>query len=769
MPPLRYLLWLAPYLGAALGFDYTFPDCVNGLLRSNAVCNRTQDAPARAKALISMFTDDELMANTVNLSPGVSRLGLPGYQWWSEALHGVASSPGVTFAASGNFSSATSFPEPITLGSAFDDPLIKAVADVISTEARAFNNFGRAGLDFFTPNINPFRDPRWGRGQETPGEDPFHISQYVLNLVDGLQGGIDPTPYFKIVADCKHYAAYDIENWEGNDRTSFNAVVTNQDLSEYYLPSFQSCVRDAKVGSIMCSYNSVNGIPSCANSYLLQTILRDFWGFNDDRWVTSDCDAVDNIFSTHHFTSTYAQAVADALKAGTDIDCGNTYAEHLPEALNQSLITRADLEKALIRQYTSLVRLGYFDPPDVQPYRQLDWSDVNSPNAQQLAYQAAVEGIVLLKNDGTLPLDTSIKKLALIGPFANATTQMQGNYQGIAPFLISPLQGAMNAGYQATFVAGTTISDTSTAGFAAAVAAAQSADAVIFAGGIDDTVEHESGDRTTIVWPGVQLDLIAALEAVGKPLVVLQFGGGQVDDSALKNNQTVNAILWAGYPGQSGGTAIFDILSGKASPAGRLPTTQYPAAYTDQVPMTDMSLRPSATNPGRTYKWYQGTPVFEFGHGLHYTTFNVQWQHTPPTQYNIASLISDASSDSPLDLATFDTFDITVQNTGKVTSDYVALLFVNSTAGPAPHPNKQLVSYSRLHQLAGGSNSSASLSVTLGSIARADTEGNMWIFNGSYQLNVDTGPALLTHQFDLVGQSVQITHWPQNVTSNSAV
>lgn len=265
-------------------------------------------------------------------------------------------SPGVTFASSGNFSSATSFPQPITLGSAFDDPLIKTVADVISTEARAFNNFGRAGLDFFTPNINPFRDPRWGRGQETPGEDPFHISQYVLKLIDGLQGGVDPKPYFKIVADCKHYAAYDLENWEGNIRTSFDALVSLQDLSEYYLPSFQSCARDAKVGSIMCSYNSVNGVPACANSYLLQTILRDFWGFDDDRWVTSDCDAVDNIFSTHHFTATFAEAVADALKAGTDIDCGNAYADHLPDALNQSLITRADLEKALVRQYTSLVR-----------------------------------------------------------------------------------------------------------------------------------------------------------------------------------------------------------------------------------------------------------------------------------------------------------------------------------------------------------------------------------------------------------------------------
>ncbi|KAG6896619.1 hypothetical protein C0992_007087 [Termitomyces sp. T32_za158] len=782
MPSLRYLLWLASYFGVGLGFVDTFPDCANGPLKSNAVCNTTQDPATRAKAVIALFTDDELMANTVNLSPGVSRLGLPSYQWWSEALHGVAFSPGVTFAGSGNFSSATSFPQPITLGSAFDDPLIKSIADVISTEARAFNNFGRAGLDFFTPNINPFKDPRWGRGQETPGEDPFHISQYVLNLIDGLQGGVDPKPYFKIVADCKHYAAYDLENWEGNDRTSFDALVSLQDLSEYYLPSFQSCVRDAKVGSVMCSYNSVNGIPSCANSYLLQTILRDLWGFDDDRWVTSDCDAVDNIFSTHHFTPTLAEAAALALKAGTDLDCGNAYADSLPDALNQSLITRADLEKALVRQYTSLVRsvacnalifllnaddfssfrLGYFDSPDVQPYRQLDWSDVNLPNAQQLAHQAAVEGIVLLKNDGTLPLKSSIKRLAVIGPFANATTQMQGNYQGMAPFLVSPFQGAVNAGFEATSVLGTTISGTSTAGFSAAVAAAQSADAVIFAGGIDNTVEREGGDRTSIAWPGVQLDLIAALEAVGKPLVVLQFGGGQVDDSALKNNQTINAILWAGYPGQSGGTAIFDILSGKVSPSGRLSTTQYPAAYTDQVPMTDMSLRPSSTNPGRTYKWYQGVPIFEFGHGLHYTTFDVQWQGTPPTEFEIASLVADAPSGDPLDLALFDTFNITVQNTGQVTSDYVALLFVNSTAGPAPHPNKQLVAYTRLHQIAGGSSSSASLSVTLGSIARADLQGNLWIYNGSYQLNVDTGPVLLTHQFELAGQPAQISRWPQN-------
>lgn len=181
------------------------------------------------------------------------------------------------------------------MSAAFDDELIKEVANVISTEARAFNNVGRAGLDFWTPNINPFKDPRWGRGQETPGEDPFHVSQYVYNLIQGLQGGLDPKPFFKVVADCKHFAAYDLDNWEGIQRYGFNAEVSQQDLSEYYLPPFQRCVRDAKVGSVMCSYNAVNGIPSCASSFLLQSVLRDYWGFSEDRWVTSDCDAVGNV------------------------------------------------------------------------------------------------------------------------------------------------------------------------------------------------------------------------------------------------------------------------------------------------------------------------------------------------------------------------------------------------------------------------------------------------------------------------------------------
>ncbi|PIL26674.1 hypothetical protein GSI_11250 [Ganoderma sinense ZZ0214-1] len=747
---------------------YGFPDCVNGPLANNTVCDTSKDAITRATALIGLWTDAELTNNSVNASPGVARLGLPAYNWWSEGLHGVASSPGVSFAPSGNFSHATSFPQPILMSAAFDDPLIQAVATVVSTEARAFNNVGRAGLDFWTPNINPFKDPRWGRGQETPGEDPFHLQNYVYNLIVGLQGGVDPKPYFKVVADCKHFAAYDLDNWEGVERYGFNAVVSQQDLSEYYLPPFQACVRDAKVGSVMCSYNAVNGIPSCASKFLLQDVLRDYWGFSADRWVTSDCDAVSNIYSPHNYTDDPAQAAADALLAGTDIDCGTFSSEYLPEALSRGLVNTTDLKRAAIRQYASLVRLGYFDPPEEQPFRQLSWSDVNTPQAQQLAYTAAVEGMVLLKNDGTLPLAKHVRKLALIGPWANATTLMQGNYEGVAPYLVSPLLGAQQAGFEVEYVLGTgvtTVNDTS--GFAAAVAAASEADAIVFAGGLDETVERESIDRLNVTWPGNQLDLVKELAAVGKPLVVAQFGGGQLDDSTLKANHAVNAIIWGGYPGQSGGTALFDILTGKVVPAGRLPITQYPAAYADQVPMTDMTLRPSATNPGRTYKWYTETPVYEFGFGLHYTTFSFAWESTartnaPATSYAIDELVSSGNdSIAFLDLAPLDTFAVRVTNTGKATSDYVALLFASGKFGPAPHPNKQLVAYTRVHGLAPGKSEVVEMAVTLGAIARADESGAKWVYPGTYTLALDT-TAELKRTFTLVGEARKIADWPKD-------
>src|SRR5258708_4959364 len=275
--------------------------------------------------------------------------------------HGVAWSPGTWFNPPGhNFSFATSFPQPILMGAAFDDELIHSVADVVSTEARAFNNHGHAGLDFWTPNINPFKDPRWGRGQETPGEDPYHLSRYVYQLITGLQGGVVPQPYLKIAADCKHFAAYDLEDWGGVSRFNFNANVTQQDLAEYYSLPFQSCVRDAKVSSVMCSYNSVNDVPSCASSYLLQDVIRDFYGLGNDTWIVADCGAVENIHHSHKYTTSLATASAVALKAGTDIHCGSTYSEHLQTAIHESLISVSDVQTALVRQYASLVRCILF-------------------------------------------------------------------------------------------------------------------------------------------------------------------------------------------------------------------------------------------------------------------------------------------------------------------------------------------------------------------------------------------------------------------------
>ncbi|KAI9815949.1 MAG: hypothetical protein M1827_001941 [Pycnora praestabilis] len=743
-----------------------FPDCVNGPLANNTVCDMTATPHQRATALINVLTLAEKINNTGNASPGVPRLGLPAYQWWQEALHGVATSPGVTFNDTGDFSYATSFPQPILMGAAFDDALINSVASVISTEGRAFNNFNRSGLDFWTPNINPFKDPRWGRGQETPGEDPFHLSSYVYQLILGLQGGYDPE-YKKLVATCKHLAAYDMENWEGNYRYVFDAIVPTQDLVEYYLPSFQSCARDANVGAVMCSYNAVNGVPSCANDYLLQTVLREHWGWtNEDQWVTSDCDAIQNIFMPHDYAPTREATVADALNAGTDVNCGTYYPLFLGGAIAQNLTTETILNNALIRQYASLVKLGYFDSNDTQPYRSYTFANVSTPAAEQLAYQAAVEGIVLLYNDGTLPLTGvgSNTTIALVGDWANATTQMQGNYAGVAPYLHSPLYALNATGVKVIYSqADGGQGDPLTDPFGPAIQAAQAADVVIFAGGIDNTVESEGMDRNTIDWTGNQLDIIGLVAAQGKPTIVLQMGGGQVDDTPLLNNPNISAIVWGGYPGQDGGTALVDIVLGKVAPAGRLPITQYPAEYVNEVAMTNMTLRPGPNNPGRTYKWYNGTAVFPFGTGLHYTNFTTTFANTSiPTTYNIQTLITScANSTKYPDQCPFATLPVTVANTGTVISDFVTLLFVAGQYGPAPYPIKSLVAYQRLFNITGGASQTATLNVTLGSLSRVDDDGNSILYPGSYSMLVDQ-PTQTTLNFTLTGSPYTLDAWPAN-------
>lgn len=729
------------------------------------MCDTTLSITDRAAAIVNALTLDEKVSNVGSAAGGSARLGLPAYEWQNEALHGVAGSTGVQFQTplGSNFSAATSFPMPILMSAAFDDDLINSVATVISTEARAFGNAGFAGLDFWTPNINPYRDPRWGRGMETPGEDVYHIQNYVYSLVTGLQGGVDPD-FKRIISTCKHFAAYDIEN----GRTGNDLNPTSQDMSEFYLPIFKTCVRDAKVGSIMCSYNAVDGIPSCSSEYLLQNVLRETWGFTEPyNYVVSDCDAVANVYDPHHYVADYPQAAAVSLNAGTDLDCGATY-NYLNVSVLSNMTTEAILDKSLTRLYAALIQVGYFNPP--AEYSSLSWVDINTTHAQSVAYQAAVEGMTLFKNDGTLPLSSSLSKVAVIGPWANATVQMQGNYAGTAPFLISPLSVFETKWSGVQYAVGTQIDTTSTADFAAALSAAQAADYILYLGGIDGTIESEGFDRTSISWPGNQLDLISQLSALGKPLVVVQFGGGQIDDSTLLSNSKVNALLWAGYPGQDGGNALFDVLTGAFPPAGRLPITQYPAAYINNNNIYDMNLRPTSSIPGRTYKWYTGEPVVPFGYGLHYTNFTVTWDSVPSTTTSdIPSLVNKAGGVK--DLAPFATLTASVKNTGgpaNLASDYVGLLFLSSNdAGSAPRPNKQLVSYGRLHGVKVGSSQQLSLTVNLGALASADDNGNLYIYPGHYTLAFDID-SKLTFNFTLTGAATLLDSLPQNAATVTA-
>ena len=588
-------------------------------------------------------------------------------------------------------------------------------------------------------------------------------------LIDGLQGGYDPQ-YKKIVATCKHFVGYDLENWNGNHRYQFDAQISQQDMVEYYMPSFQTCARDSNVGAFMCTYNAVNGVPTCADPWLLGTILREHWNWtNEQQWITSDCDSIQNIFLPHQYASTREQAAADALNAGVDVNCGTYFPHHLPNALAQGLINETTLDQALVRQYSSLIRLGYFDTPDNQPYRQLNFGDVNTPQAQALALRAAEEGITLLKNDGILPLDLSASpSIGIFGDWANATEQMQGNYAGIAPYLHSPLYAAQQLNVTINYAQGPGgQGDPTTNNWNPVWDALNKSDIIIYLGGIDNSVELEDRDRTDIAWTGAQLDVIGELALSGKPMLVVQMGGGQIDSSPIKNNPNISALLWGGYPGQDGGTAIMNIITGKTAPAGRLPITQYPSQYVHDVPMTDMAIRPDENNPGRTYKYYTGTPVYEFGYGMHYTNFTASIADGALAQsYDISMLMSgcqDMVSNGTIrytDLCPFGPLAVNVTNTGGTTSDYSALAFLAGSFGPQPYPKKSLVAYTRLHTITAGSSQTASLNMTLGSLVRVDENGNKVLYPGDYSILIDTQP-LASVNFTLTGDQMMVEQWPQ--------
>jgi beta-D-xylosidase 4 len=644
---------------------------------------------------------------------------------------------------------------PILMAATFDDDLIEKVGTLIGTEARAFGNGNHSGIDFWTPNINPFKDPRWGRGSETPGEDALRLKGYVAALLRGLEGD---KAQRRIIATCKHYAANDLESWNGVTRHDFDAKISMQDLAEYYLQPFQQCARDSKVGSFMCSYNSVNGVPACANKYLLQTILREHWNWtSENQYVTSDCEAVQDISLNHHYASTNAAGTALAFNAGTDSSCEYASSSDIPGAWQSKQLTEATVDRALRRLYEGLVRAGYFDGAKAL-YASLGWSDVNTPQAQQLALQATVDGIVMLKNDGTLPLKLdSRSNVAMIGFWANDSTKLQGGYSGKAPYLRTPVYAAQQMGLTPNVATGpvqqaTSANDNWTAN---ALAAASKSDYILYFGGLDTSAAAEGVDRTSLEWPSAQLALIKKLSALGKPLIIIQ-EGDQLDNTPLLTNKGVSSILWASWPGQDGGPAVMQIISGTKSPAGRLPVTQYPANYT-KLPMTDMTLRPSTSNPGRTYRWYP-TPVQAFGTGLHYTTFAPTFSNYSAV-FSIQTLLRACKNTNP-DTCSLPGLPVTVHNTGNRTSDYVALVFVAGQAGPKPYPIKSLATYGRVRDVKSGEKKTKVLEWTLGSLARHDEKGNTVLYPGNYTLLLDQ-PTVEVRSLVLTGEKVVLDVWPQ--------
>jgi beta-glucosidase len=584
--------------------------------------NTSRSFEKRAADLVSRMTLEEKVAQMQNAATGIPRLNVPAYDWWNEALHGVARA-----------GQATVFPQAIGLAATFDLPLMGEVATVISDEARAkYNEFIRQdqharyqGLTFWSPNINIFRDPRWGRGQETYGEDPYLTARMGVTFVRGLQG--NDKRYRKLDATAKHFA---VHSGPESSRHEFDVKPSERDLFETYLPAFQSLVQQGQVAAVMGAYNRVNGESASASDRLLRKILREKWGFKG--YVVSDCDSVGDIFKTHRIVETAEQAAALAVKSGDDLNCGRTYAA-LVKAVEQGLVKEREIDTSLTRLMTTRMRLGMFDPPKMVPWSKLPYSVNQAPAHDQLALRTARESLVLLKNDGLLPLSKSLRRIAVIGPTADSTSALRGNYFGTPAAPVTILQGIRNALPQAqvVYARGAELVEgmgnrgevpASEISGEAALAAARAAEVVVFVGGLTADIEGEEmrvdypgfagGDRTDLRLPASQQQLLEAVQAIGKPVVlVLTSGSALAVDWA---QQHVPAILLAWYPGQRGGTAVADALFGDANPAGRLPVTFYKAD--EQLPAFD-----DYRMEGRTYRYFKGTPLYAFGHGLSYTNF----------------------------------------------------------------------------------------------------------------------------------------------------
>lgn len=670
----------------------------------------------RIELLLRQLTLTEKISLTVHQAPAIERLGIPEYNWWNECLHGVARA-GI----------ATVFPQSIGLAATFHPTLVHRVATAISDEARAKFNVARKlgnrgqyfGLTFWTPNINLFRDPRWGRGQETYGECPFLTARLGVAFIRGLQG--DHPRYLKTAACAKHYA---VHSGPEPARHRFNAVVNQRDLRESYLPHFRAAVQEAKVEAVMGAYNRTNGEPCCGSPTLLQKILRDEWGFTGH--VVSDCGAIDDFHAHHKLTRDAAESAALAVKNGCDLNCGCTFCK-LQDAVGLGLLAEADIDRALRRLLATQFKLGLYDPPARSPWARLSAKIVNSPAHRHLARRAARESIVLLKNTGILPLRKDCRQLFVAGPNALDQTVLLGNYNGVAPHLQTVLEGILSkvsAGTQVQWtkgcdVAGDRAFHAGELGWLASYG--PPIDAVIavlgynaFLEGEEGGTEGGDGDRHHYGLPGQQQKYLEHLKSLGKPLILVVTGGSPIDLNWAQEHCA--AILFTWYPGEQGGGAIADVLFGDYNPAGRLPIT-FPKSY-DQLPaFEDYALA------GRTYRFMDAKPLYRFGDGLSYTTF----------QYSKLRIRG-------LDVS------VAVKNTGKRAGDEVVQLYVSDLAASVPVPRRHLAGFQRLH-LSPGQAKTVTFTLTRDQLACYDEDGRAFVEPGEFAISVggrQPGPGTLT-------------------------
>ena len=611
-----------------------------------------------AEELVDKMTVEEMATQLRFDSPAIPRLGIPAYNWWNEALHGVARA-----------GTATVFPQAIGLAAIFDDEFLKKIADVIATEARAkYNEQSKngdrdiyKGITMWSPNVNIFRDPRWGRGHETYGEDPYLTSRLGVAFIEGLQGD---GPYLKTAACAKHFA---VHSGPEAIRHSFDAKASKKDMEETYLPAFKAAVEEAHVASVMGAYNRTNGEPCCGSKTLLKDILRDKWQF--DGHVVSDCWAIRDFHTNHMVTDTAAQSAALALKNGCDLNCGNVYL-HLLVALQEGLVDDEDIRQAAIRMYTTKMQLGMF--ADDCEYDKIEYEVNDCKEHRQLALEASIKSMVLLKNDGILPLDKSkLKTIGIIGPTADSKVVLEGNYNGTASEYITNIEGIRKVAgddIRILFSEGSHLykEKVQDLGMPAdriseAKTVAAHSDVVIMCLGLDSTIEGEegdtgnsfaAGDKTNLFLPETQQKLLEAVVEVGKPTILVINSGSALDVSYADDK--CNAIVQSWYSGEYGGLALAKLLFGENCPSGKLPVT----FYYDNGNIPDFEDYSMAN---RTYRYMKDEALYPFGYGLSYTKFEYK-----------DFAVSRNEEDGTVNIK------VTVSNTGKYDSDEVVQLYVSN-------------------------------------------------------------------------------------------